>query len=317
MGNINNYNHRHVVFNFIDATDLTFRNVQWRGSVLAPRAVIDSPTGAIDGQIFARRWIGGSNCMQQNWEPFEGCIPDYCRNVDPIPYCTSTQEGWTVQCSTDNAATLPCVGEEKFFECFSYDGISVGCLDSRQNGHSLTLSTYAAVRAFLPQEEIASQLPLNQDYLDPVAGTSAGAAVGELVSLSLSLQMDQCNSDSKGLCSTFGELFLCSVGGRCGAFQGQTIGSFVGIANRVIGGCDTSYSVDQVYDCMVTLNTVFEGCTLVTDVDLAVGYCACDQEECPALPSSLRLSDVSPAAPSFVPSWMSVFVAALVAYLAF
>lgn len=63
-----------VVFNFYQATSLSFSNVQWQGSVLAPYADVSGSAGAIDGQFYANSLSSTNNCIQINWYPFGGCI---------------------------------------------------------------------------------------------------------------------------------------------------------------------------------------------------------------------------------------------------
>jgi len=68
-----------AVWTFCDASYLTLENIGWIGSILAPNTVMqNSQGGSIGGQVFVQSWDSNiTNCMQQNWEPFVGCIPSY------------------------------------------------------------------------------------------------------------------------------------------------------------------------------------------------------------------------------------------------
>ncbi len=70
----NNYNERHVLFNFHQASSLTLSNLEFRGSILAVNADLgESVNGLMSGQVFAKSWKAlNANCMQQRWSSFEG-----------------------------------------------------------------------------------------------------------------------------------------------------------------------------------------------------------------------------------------------------
>jgi len=313
----NAYDMHHVLFNFPQATQLTFHSIAWRGSVLAPFATITNPSsGSISGQVFAKAFLGIDTCAQQNWEPFEGCIPEYCRNVDPLPYCTATTASWAGCDSTQELTG--CLPQDKYFECFSYDGVTVGC---PYDGHTLTLSTIDAARTFFGQTSSTATGPLDTEYTDP-ASTPAGGAARELAALALAIQFDQCKSDSMGICSTFSELYVCDSE-SCPAFGGKTIGEIFQIANEVVGGCSSAaVTLGQVETCLRSINEAFEGCAKVTDITsqtASYGYCQCGVAVCDAMPISIRPNVNEPsdepesgAALFAVSSWLVAILAALV-----
>lgn len=61
-----------VLYNFFGATKLTISNIDIRGSVLAPLADLEFPTGQITGQVIAKNIYGSG---QFNHSPFIGNIP--------------------------------------------------------------------------------------------------------------------------------------------------------------------------------------------------------------------------------------------------
>jgi choice-of-anchor A domain-containing protein len=296
------YNQQHIVYNFCTASSLTLFNVNWKGSILAPFADIVNPTGQLNGQVFAKSWKASGECMQQNWKPFEGCIPDACENIEPRPYCTVAQDTWSEDCTSQKrttyfeSETAGCVIENHFFECFDYKGVTVGC-PANQNGVGgswLTLNSKEAVRTFLPQQALDNLAPLNQNYLNPTQ-TPAGAAAGELVAFALSVGFDNCFADTLGLCSTLTDLYMCplegSFEGSCAAFKNLTVHQIFKIANRVVGGClesgDEQYTVADVHQCMVMINSAFTGCEVLPENN-NFNYCPCGVTECNATPYALR-----------------------------
>lgn len=47
-----------ILFNFYEATNLTLTSIGVEGSILAPKAVIDNPTGEVHGTVVAKSWDG-------------------------------------------------------------------------------------------------------------------------------------------------------------------------------------------------------------------------------------------------------------------
>ena len=62
----------HVLFNFIDATALTFSGIGLEGSILAPTADIYGNSGVIWGQVVGASWTGP---MQVNQVTYDGYVP--------------------------------------------------------------------------------------------------------------------------------------------------------------------------------------------------------------------------------------------------
>ncbi|MCF8306606.1 MAG: choice-of-anchor A family protein [Ignavibacteriales bacterium] len=66
-----------VLYNFYDATDLKIQGIDVRGSVLAPKATLDFPSGVINGQVIAKNILGTGqfNSGDNNSTHFIGNIP--------------------------------------------------------------------------------------------------------------------------------------------------------------------------------------------------------------------------------------------------
>jgi hypothetical protein len=158
----------------------------------------------------------------------------------------------------------------------------------------LTLNSKEAVRSFLPQTTTDNLAPLGQNFLNP-EGTPAGAAAGELIAFALSVGFDHCFADTLKLCSTLVDLYLCPLEGgfegSCAAFGNKTVRQVFEISNRVIGGCtqagEETYTVTDVHQCLVLINSAFAGCDTVPQND-NFNYCPCGVTECNATPYALR-----------------------------
>nr|MBV6628514.1 choice-of-anchor A family protein [Oceanococcus sp. HetDA_MAG_MS8] len=61
-----------TVFNFYQATTLELRGVDVQGSVLAPRADISQPQGALNGTIVSQSWNGTMSLAHVPFEPYTG-----------------------------------------------------------------------------------------------------------------------------------------------------------------------------------------------------------------------------------------------------
>ncbi len=61
-----------VIYNFYEATNILIRNIDMQGSLIAPYADLDFPSGLISGQVIAKNILGAG---QFNWDKFLGNIP--------------------------------------------------------------------------------------------------------------------------------------------------------------------------------------------------------------------------------------------------
>ena len=71
-----NFNPGHVLFNFVDATYITFSGGV-TASILAPLANFVSSGGVINGQVVVANWTGSSSgSAQVNDAPFISAVPE-------------------------------------------------------------------------------------------------------------------------------------------------------------------------------------------------------------------------------------------------
>jgi hypothetical protein len=99
FGFLGSFQQEYLLWNFFEATTLRFYSVGWFGAILAPLADIVDGTGVVHGQVFANSWTQGTQCIQQNYVQFKGCLPDCSK--PPVPSdvgCADGQrEGFTDQ----------------------------------------------------------------------------------------------------------------------------------------------------------------------------------------------------------------------------
>jgi len=294
---MNGYNAHFALFNFFEANVLTLRDVNWLGSVLAPKALIYNSRGVLSGQIFAKAWFANESCMQQNWVPFMGCIsePD-CTWSTNSEFCTYSGEDWGYNgggcsrkrglCSAANFL------EFDFDECFEV-GFKFGSASA-----SAVLSNKNSVRNFLPQPGNTGHLATGIDH-DP-STTEAGEFAGDLVALGLSLDFDKCKSSFSSACANLEDLYVCDKiddldhdeRKHCGAFYNKKISEIYEIANRVIGqdALPSDPSAEDCFKCVQFIQTHWNKCKKFNGIrQKKFSFCDCtygDPVNCPNLPAS-------------------------------
>ena len=140
---------------------------------------------------------------------------------------SQTQGGWGSPASGDNPGTYR---DANFATAFP-DGLTIGC------NNTLTLTSSAAVEAFLPSGGQPSELP-NGASIDANFGNTFA---GQLVAATLTLGFDANDPNFSTNNLSIAELVY-----NTGIFTGMTVGEVVAIANEVIGGCSTEYSPAQL-----------------------------------------------------------------------
>ncbi len=149
---------------------------------------------------------------------------------------TQTIGGWGAPASGDNPGTY----RDANFDAAFPNGLTIGC------NNTLTLTSSAAVQSFLPAGGPSTILPLGS-MTDPTNYSNTFAS--QLIGITLSLGFDAYDPD-------FGasDFALANVVYLEGTFAGMTLAEVVAIANQVIGGCDTGYSVNQLNTALTAAN---------------------------------------------------------------
>ncbi len=140
---------------------------------------------------------------------------------------SQTQGGWGSSANGDNPGTYR---DANFAAAFP-NGLTIGC------NNTLTLTSSAAVQAFLPSGGQPSVLP-NGASIDADFGNTFA---GQLVAATLTLGFDANDPNFSSNNLSIAELIY-----NTGIFTGMTVGEVVAIANEVIGGCSTEYSPAQL-----------------------------------------------------------------------
>lgn len=99
--NLSGVKRDHVIFNFVDATRLYVSNISIEGSILAPRAVVQFPSGQLNGHFVGASMEGSG---QFNHVPFDGCLPDL---NDPPPTPTPTPTPTATPTPSPSATPTP------------------------------------------------------------------------------------------------------------------------------------------------------------------------------------------------------------------
>ena len=159
----------------------------------------------------------------------EGCDPGQLR--------TQTIGGWGAPANGNN----PGAYRDANFDAAFPNGLTIGC-----GANTLTLTSAAAVEAWLPSGGSPGILPAGST-VDPTAYTNTFAS--QLVGITLSLGFDAYDP-------SFGQsdFALSDVIYTSGSFAGMSLSDVVAIANEVIGGCSSAYSVSQLNTALTTAN---------------------------------------------------------------
>jgi protocatechuate 3,4-dioxygenase beta subunit len=164
-------------------------------------------------------------------------------------YVTYTQGGWG---SPDNS--VPGNIRKTYFSQVFPTGLVVG------GNKTLTLTSASKVRDLLPQG--GSPGALNQNYTDP-SNTSAGVFGGQVVALKLNVAFS--DAGVLGLSGAkLGELVVTQ-----GPLTGKTVYEVLNIANVLLGGGTSSYTITQLNEAATKINENF------SDGKVNKGYLDC------------------------------------------
>jgi len=81
---LDGYGHK-VLWNMPEVTTLKLNNAIIHGSILAPKAFVESEESIIQGQLICKGYSGPAKF---DWVKFEGCLPEY-HELNDIPITTS------------------------------------------------------------------------------------------------------------------------------------------------------------------------------------------------------------------------------------
>lgn len=177
---------------------------------------------------------------------------DYCNCDEPEPpdtdtlrLRTQTPGGWGAPPNGDNPGTYL---HANFASAFP-NGLVLGC------NYTITLTSAQAITNFLPQGGQAGALTKN--YLNPVntpksSNNPKNVLAGHITALTLSTGFDAWDED-------FGESStnLANSVITTGTFEGWTVAQVLAEANKILGGCASSYSASQLTEVLSAINECY------------------------------------------------------------
>ena len=204
-------------------------------------------------------WVIASNEITSY--PFSGyfqyCLQD-CPPPPPPGNCgqlrTETPGGWGAKPAGNNPGTYL---HANFAAAFP-NGLIVGCSPS----NNVLLTTAQAITNLLPTGGTPAVLKSN--YTNPAA--IKNELVGQVVALSLAVGFDDFDPSFGPATIALGDMKIGS-----GTFAGWTVRNFLAEANKVLGGCDASYTPQQIEDTIDKINKNYD------DGTVDQGFLVCPQ----------------------------------------
>ena len=154
---------------------------------------------------------------------------------------TETQGGWGTVCHGTNPG---CYRDAHFASAFP-SGLTIGCINH------LTLTSAAAVEAFLPSGTTPSALPAGT--LTNPGSTYSNVLAGQLVAATLNVGFDSTDANFAPSSGSLGHLIVTS-----GTFSGWSVNSLLAEANRAIGGCGSAYSYSALTTALDNINQNYD-----------------------------------------------------------
>lgn len=164
---------------------------------------------------------------------------------DCTGFKTFTIGGWGTQCNGNNPG---CYRDANFAAAFP-NGLTIGC------NNTLTLTSSAAVLAFLPSGSTPSALPSGA-LVDPAQNYS-NVLAAQLVGVTLAVGFDNYDPNFASNTGSLGNLTIAN-----GTFAGMSVNDFLAEANRAIGGCVSIYSISDLNDAATAINENFDNGTV-------------------------------------------------------
>jgi len=168
--------------------------------------------------------------------------------VSPTPcgmFRTQTQGGWGATPNGNN----PGVYLHANFAAAFGSSLTVGCYPGN---YYVKVTSATEITNLLPIGGGASVLSAN--YTDP--SSLKNVLVGQLISVKLSVGFDAYDANFSPSNVALGDMVIGS-----GAFQGKSVSEFIAIADKVLGGCSSDYSVQDVLTTATSINENFDNGT--------------------------------------------------------
>jgi len=158
---------------------------------------------------------------------------------------TQTQGGWGAAPAGNNPGTYLHANFKAAFGEF----LTIGCYP---NNYYVQLTSAQAITNLLPTGGKAAALTSNAT--DPAS--LSNVLVGQLVALKLSVGFDAFDAGFGQSSVALGNMIIGS-----GTFKGKTVADFLAIAEKVLGGCSSQYTPQQVNETATSINENFDNGT--------------------------------------------------------
>ncbi|MCB0395772.1 MAG: hypothetical protein KDD36_03910 [Flavobacteriales bacterium] len=193
-------------------------------------AVVFALGGCEKGSLFG---LGGQD---SNLDPINP--NDHTNNTDQVDSCqfrTQTMGGWGSKPHGNNPGAYLAANFALAFP----NGLTVGC------DYTLTLTNSQAVSDFLPQG--GPSTALNANYTDVTDGL--GNLCGQLVAATISVTMDDYDANFSQSPNRLGDATIIG-----GALDGLTVDEVLAEANKILGGCQSDYTLSDVHAALTSIN---------------------------------------------------------------
>ncbi|WP_291129142.1 T9SS type A sorting domain-containing protein, partial [Flavobacterium sp. UBA7682] len=173
-------------------------------------------------------------------------VSDLCDQSDDCEgqFTTFTQGGYGTSCNGNNPG---CYRDANFAGAFP-NGLVIGC-----GSNKLTFTSSSAIQNYLPAGGNSSLI--TSSAVNPT--TSRGVLSSQLIALTLSTGFDIYDPNFSASNASLGSLTI-----KTGTFTGMTVSSFLQLANNVIGGCTTGYSLSEINAVATAINENFDNGTV-------------------------------------------------------
>lgn len=166
---------------------------------------------------------------------------EYCwKECGCYPYRTQTPGGWGAPANGNNPGSY----RDMYFEKAFPTGLIVG------GDYTLKLESASDVEAFLPSGGKA--MALSSNYINPTSKQLKNVFASHIVALTLSVAFDD-NDEGFSMASGY----LGDLAFAAGTFEGMTVREVLEIANIVLGGGSTSYSLKDLHSAISAVNEYY------------------------------------------------------------
>ena len=156
---------------------------------------------------------------------------------------TQSQGGWGVNPMGENPGTYL---RDHFASAYP-TGLTIGCT---AGGYTVYYSSASAVTEFLPAT--GTPMVLTANAIDPAAKSIKNVLIGQVTALALNVRFDYNDPNFAPAEENLGNMVIGS-----GPFAGLSVTQFLGIANDVLGGCNTTYTADNINETANLINGNF------------------------------------------------------------